>query len=216
MMNLMQSPLTGPISRDLREMGRATSAVLKGLDTLNSRTVLVATTNLYEAFDKALIRRFDNVVDLIAILSKTCKRLPKSFLRINYSSSSFGDGISDLFRKMIALMDLILTRRPEESSKSAIAFSNPNEEFDYLARLFKQYNQVPRPTTRNCRAMGFPYVILKFYLKSQKPGSEEFERGRNDKVLELRGKFLSETSFNTRPAYITYKRKALLFPTCRD
>ena len=33
---------------DMREMGRATSAMLKGLDRLDDRIVLIATTNLYE------------------------------------------------------------------------------------------------------------------------------------------------------------------------
>ena len=39
---------------DLREMGRATSAMLKGLDRINENIVLIATTNLYNHFDKAL------------------------------------------------------------------------------------------------------------------------------------------------------------------
>ena len=48
---------------DIREMGRATSTILRELDNLDDRIVLVATTNLYEHFDKALIRRFDSVID---------------------------------------------------------------------------------------------------------------------------------------------------------
>ncbi|MDR1327354.1 MAG: ATP-binding protein, partial [Heliobacteriaceae bacterium] len=50
-------------SNDLREMGRATSAILKGIDSLNNNIVLIATTNLFSAFDKALIRRFDAVIN---------------------------------------------------------------------------------------------------------------------------------------------------------
>ena len=48
---------------DLREMGRATSSLLKSMERMDERIVLVATTNLYEHFDKALIRRFDSVID---------------------------------------------------------------------------------------------------------------------------------------------------------
>lgn len=48
---------------DLREMGRATSAMLKGLDRINENIVLIATTNLYNHFDKALIRRFDSIIN---------------------------------------------------------------------------------------------------------------------------------------------------------
>ena len=50
-------------SNDLREMGRATSSVLKGLDNLNEKVILVATTNLFSSFDKALVRRFDYVIN---------------------------------------------------------------------------------------------------------------------------------------------------------
>ena len=50
-------------SNDLREMGRATSAVLKGMDNLNDQIVMIATTNLFDFFDKALLRRFDACID---------------------------------------------------------------------------------------------------------------------------------------------------------
>ncbi|WP_329521168.1 AAA family ATPase [Mycoplasma mycoides] len=50
-------------SNDLREMGRVISTVLQCLDNLNKKIILIATTNLYDYLDKALIRRFDFVVD---------------------------------------------------------------------------------------------------------------------------------------------------------
>lgn len=49
-------------SHDLREMGRATSTLLKGLDNLSSRAIVIATTNLFENFDKAMSRRFDYII----------------------------------------------------------------------------------------------------------------------------------------------------------
>ena len=48
---------------DLREMGRVTSTLLKCFDRMNENIVLVATTNLYDHFDKAIIRRFDSIID---------------------------------------------------------------------------------------------------------------------------------------------------------
>ena len=50
-------------SNDLREMGRVTSTLLKCLDRMNENIILVATTNLYDMFDKALTRRFDSIID---------------------------------------------------------------------------------------------------------------------------------------------------------
>ncbi|MCM1236572.1 MAG: ATP-binding protein, partial [Ruminococcus flavefaciens] len=51
---------------DVREMGRVTSTILRELDRLtdlNKEIVIIATTNLYSNFDKALIRRFDAVIN---------------------------------------------------------------------------------------------------------------------------------------------------------
>ncbi len=53
-------------SNDVREMGRATSVILKELDRLtdlNKEIVIIATTNLFSSFDKALVRRFDAVIN---------------------------------------------------------------------------------------------------------------------------------------------------------
>lgn len=54
-------------NNDLREMGRVTSTFLKELDSLSSDVLLIATTNLVNSFDKALLRRFDAKISLIVI-----------------------------------------------------------------------------------------------------------------------------------------------------
>ena len=58
-------------SHDLREMGRVTSSVLKGLDGLDGSIVLIATTNLFAQFDKALTRRFDAIINFNRYNSRT-------------------------------------------------------------------------------------------------------------------------------------------------
>ena len=53
-------------SNDVREMGRATSTILREMDRLtdlNKEIVIIATTNLYPNFDKALTRRFDAIIN---------------------------------------------------------------------------------------------------------------------------------------------------------
>ena len=53
-------------SNDVREMGRVTSTILRELDRLtdlNKEIVIIATTNLFSNFDKALIRRFDAIIN---------------------------------------------------------------------------------------------------------------------------------------------------------
>lgn len=125
-------------NNDLREMGRATSSLLKELDNLNDKIIFIATTNLYKAFDKALIRRFDKVIsfnrysndDLIevseAILAEYLVKFPNCAKDIK------------LFRKIINLMNPI--PNPGELKnliKTSLAFSNKNEPYDYLVRMYE-------------------------------------------------------------------------------
>lgn len=124
-------------SNDSREMGRVTSTILKELDKLDEDIVLIATTNLFEKFDKALTRRFDATInfnrysqeDLIEIAEATLLSFQKKF--------NIGRDLK-LFRKVIKNMNP--TPFPGEMSnliRTSIAFSDPNNEFDYLRRLVK-------------------------------------------------------------------------------
>lgn len=124
-------------SNDLREMGRATSAILKGIDALNQSVVLIATTNLFKAFDKALIRRFDAVInfnrysreDLVDIALTIMDSLLKQF--------KFAESNRKILRKIIDLLEVIpYPGDLKNLLKTSIAFSNPDSKFDYLKRLF--------------------------------------------------------------------------------
>jgi len=121
----------------LREMGRATSAVLKGFDNLNNNTLIIATTNLFNAFDKAFIRRFDAIInfnrysndDLIEVASVITTYLLDKF-------KLSGRNIK-LLKKIVKLMSPIpYPGELKNLINTSIAFSNPNNEFDYLKRLF--------------------------------------------------------------------------------
>ncbi|MDR2976288.1 MAG: ATP-binding protein [Streptococcaceae bacterium] len=125
-------------SNDLREMGRVTSTILKELDKLNEEVVLIATTNLFEKFDKALNRRFDAIInfdrytndDLIEIAGITLEKLMKKFQNAGRDMK--------LFKKIIAKLSPI--PYPGELNnliKMSLAFSDPNNKFDYLKRLLR-------------------------------------------------------------------------------
>lgn len=124
-------------SRDIREMGRVTSSILKELDNLDARVIFIATTNLYKNLDKALIRRFDAVVhfdrysreDLLdvseAILNEYLPRFEKAGRDIK------------LFRKIMHLLTNIpYPGELKNIIRTSLAFSEPNSEFDYLRRLY--------------------------------------------------------------------------------
>lgn len=144
-------------SNDLREMGRVTSTILKELDKLNEEVVLIATTNLYEKFDKALTRRFDSVInfnryerdDLIEIAEIILNSLLKKFKDAGRDMK--------LFKKIIKNMKEI--PNPGELKniiRVSLAFSDPTNEFDYLKRLLKLIVKNPNNINlKELQTMGF-------------------------------------------------------------
>ncbi len=127
-------------SNDVREMGRATSVILKELDRLtdlNKEIVIIATTNLFSNFDKALVRRFDAVINFDCYtkedLIEVAEYYFNSFVR-NFK------GISKdirLFRKILNVAEKIpYPGELKNIIKTSLAFSDVNSENDYLRRLF--------------------------------------------------------------------------------
>ena len=143
-------------SNDLREMGRATTSVLKGLDSLNEKILLIATTNLFNHFDKALIRRFDSILDFNRYSREDL--LDISEIILNFYLSKFkniGRNVR-LFRKIISLMDKIpYPGDLKNLIKTSLAFSNPNDEFDYLRRLYTSILPKTEKTLKNLQNQGF-------------------------------------------------------------
>lgn len=123
--------------KDVREMGRATTAVLKGLDELNEKILLIATTNLFKYFDKALIRRFDSVVDFNRY-SKT-DLIEISEIILNSYLPKFKNATKNmrLFRKIMSSMEVLpYPGELKNLIKTSLAFSSPDNEYDYLKRLY--------------------------------------------------------------------------------
>lgn len=125
-------------SNDLREMGRATSSILKELDRLNERVTIIATTNLIDYFDKALIRRFDSVIDFNRYDEKDLMQISEVLLNSLLSKYKCAGRNIRLFWKIMALLKpLPYPGEIKNLLKTAIAFSNPAEEYDYLRRLYR-------------------------------------------------------------------------------
>jgi SpoVK/Ycf46/Vps4 family AAA+-type ATPase len=156
-------------SRDLREMGRATSAVLKGLDNLNNRVVLLATTNLFESFDKALVRRFDRVIDFNRYTQADLVEISEIILENMLQQFRFKGRNVRLFRKIIALMNPIpFPGDLKNVIKTSIAFSNPHEDFDYLARLFRQVMPKFSGDYKDLQTLGFSVREIEILSKVSK------------------------------------------------
>ena len=124
-------------SRDIREMGRVTSSILKELDNLDARVIFIATTNLYKNLDKALTRRFDAIVNFDRYSKNDLLDISESIL--NEYLPKFENAGRDikLFRKIMSLLTNIpYPGELKNIIRTALAFSEPNSEFDYLKRLY--------------------------------------------------------------------------------
>lgn len=127
-------------SNDVREMGRVTSTILRELDRLtdlNKEIVIIATTNLFSNFDKALIRRFDAVINFSRYTKQDLIEVAENFFS---SFIKHFKGISKdtrLFRKILSIADsLPYPGELKNIIRTSLAFSDTNSEYDYLRRLY--------------------------------------------------------------------------------
>lgn len=143
-------------SNDLREMGRATSAVLKGMDNLNEQIVMIATTNLYDSFDKALLRRFDSCIDFNRYSREDLHYIAEIVLGNFLNKFKYAGRNLRLFNKILDEFNNIpYPGELKNLIKSSIAFSKPNNEFDYLKRLYTAVTNNPNPDVKELQAKGY-------------------------------------------------------------
>ena len=124
-------------SNDIREMGRATTSILKGIDMLDERIVLVATTNLYKYFDKAITRRFDAVIDFNRYERDDLLSIADELLIRYLNMSHIKTRNKKLFRKIISLYETIpYPGDLKNIIKSSVAFSDVEDGNDYFRKLY--------------------------------------------------------------------------------
>lgn len=129
-------------SNDVREMGRATSNILKALDNVNEEVVIIATTNLYNQLDKAFRRRFDSIVNFDRYSRDDLVNIGVDILNSYLKEFNGAGKDTKLFKKILEKCKSI--PNPGELKniiKVSLAFSNPNMHFDYLIRLYKSLNE---------------------------------------------------------------------------
>ena len=128
-------------SNDLREMGRVTSVFLRELDELNENIVLIATTNLFKNFDKAIIRRFDATISFDRYEKDDLIEIADEMLSANLKRTGN-------FRKDIRMFHKILNNLEKlpypgdlkQIIRTAVAFSDENSEYDYLRKIYFALN----------------------------------------------------------------------------
>lgn len=124
---------------DLREMGRVTSIFIKGLETLNENIVIIATTNLFKNFDKALIRRFDATVSFDRYSKEDLIDIADSILTTSIKRTQGLKQNLRLFNKILNKLEQVpLPGDLKQIVQTAVLFSNTSNEYDYLRRLYRE------------------------------------------------------------------------------
>lgn len=141
---------------DIREMGRATTAFLKGLDNLNGQVVLIATTNLYDSFDRALLRRFNSTIDFNRYTQDDLFDIADIILNTTLNKFSNTGRDIKLFRKIMRLVPkLPFPGDLKNIIETSVAFSDPDKKFDYLSRLYRSIVKLDPYNLKKLSEQGF-------------------------------------------------------------
>lgn len=128
-------------SSDLREMGRVTTSLFKEMDSLDPSVLLVATTNLFDKFDKAFLRRFDYVISFDRYSRSDLIDISEEILNSFLSRYHHVGRNMPLFKKILQNMkDIPYPGIMKNLIKTSLAFSDPDSEFDYMRRFYGSVN----------------------------------------------------------------------------
>ena len=128
-------------TNDLREMGRVTSTFIKELDRLNENVVIIATTNLFSNFDKAIVRRFDATVSFDRYSKEDLIEIADAILSSTLKKNANSKQDMRLFNKILKNMESIpFPGDLKQIIKTSIAFSSEANEYDYLRKIYFSLN----------------------------------------------------------------------------
>ena len=123
---------------DLREMGRVTSTLLKEFDQLDERILLIATTNLYKQFDKALLRRFDFIVDFNRYTKEDLIEISNSIIETELKKySNLKPDLKTLEKVYNNVKRMPYPGDLKNIIRSAIAFSDMTNDYGYLSKIYE-------------------------------------------------------------------------------
>ena len=146
--------LTRTDSNDIREMGRATTAFIRGMDNLGSGTVIFATTNLGEKIDPALRRRFEYILSFDCYELEDLIRSALYILSSCLDNSEKTETVMRVAKKIFELSRLEAPGVMKNQIRTAVAFSDPSRSFSFLRSLYEEF-QGEEPKIENLSNQGF-------------------------------------------------------------
>ena len=143
-------------SNDLREMGRVTSTFIKELDKLSDKVIVFATTNLYKNFDKAIIRRFDATVSFDRYSKDDLIQIADTLLTSYLKKNTHSKKDLRLFNKILNNLNTIpFPGDLKQIIKTAVAFSNISNEYDYLRKIYISLHENKEINIQNLSDAGY-------------------------------------------------------------
>lgn len=143
-------------NNDLREMGRVTSQFLKCFDKVNENAIIIATTNLFSSFDKALIRRFDAVISFDRYTEEDLILIADAMLTSCVKKSTHTRQDLRLFNKILRdTPDIPLPADLKQAINSAVAFSDEAYCYDYLRKLYISLHDGVIPSIYDLKKSGY-------------------------------------------------------------
>lgn len=143
-------------SQDLREMGRATTAFMKGMDDVNPDIILLATTNMIGHFDKALLRRFDKIVDFSRYSNDDLIEIAEKLLDGDLKKFKFPLANKRLCKKLFKLAKQVpYPGEMKNIIRTSIVFSNPERHNEYVINLARALCPEIRLDRETLKKLGF-------------------------------------------------------------
>ena len=130
--------LTRTDDNDIREMGRATTAFIRGMDRLHPGVIIFATTNLGDKIDDALLRRFDYVLNFDCYTKEDLVRSALCILSSFLGNAEKNEIVLRIAEKIFNLAELEAPGVLRNKIRTAVAFSDPEKKFSYLSILYKE------------------------------------------------------------------------------
>ncbi|MFR5467837.1 MAG: AAA family ATPase [Waltera sp.] len=156
-------------SNDHREMGRATSTLLKCFDRVNENIVIVATTNLYQYFDKALLRRFDSIIDFDRYTDEDLIEVAEKILDKYLNKLKLGNRDIRLFRKIMKLSkEKLYPGDLKNVIRTSVAFSDIDDGMDYFRRLYDTVCGEKPTDLKKLQEQGFTIREIEILTKKSK------------------------------------------------
>jgi hypothetical protein len=141
---------------DLREMGRVTSTFIKELEQFPQKTLLIATTNLIDNFDSALLRRFDAKISFDRYSKEDLIEISNSLLQIYLKKAETSRTDTKLFTKILENAKQIpYPGEMIQLIKISLAFSDETTEYGYLHRFYSELNHDAKPSPQILTEQGF-------------------------------------------------------------